>query len=93
MLFWYELISNFRFRGSPCFVLELLIKRNFIEKRPRIIELVIPRPLQISHRLYEGIDLGVTDERDNRGVYACAMRIVGLVVVALDSAERFGRLA
>lgn len=47
--------------------LELLGKGLVVEKGPGVVELVVPRPLQVLHRLHHVVDLFVSHQRQQRG--------------------------
>jgi hypothetical protein len=68
-------ITTLSLRFRLCPLLKLLIKRHIIKKRPRIIELRVPRPFQIAHRLHHAINLIIPHQTQQRGIYPrCALR-------------------
>lgn len=62
VLFWDQLVIALRFCRGARDTLELLRERDLVEEGPRIVELVVPRPFQITHRLYDACKLLVTDK-------------------------------
>ena len=55
-------ISTLCFRFCLCPSLELFVERYVVEKRPRIIKLGVPRPLEILHGLNHAVDFVVTNQ-------------------------------
>lgn len=62
---------------------ELVGKGFVVDEGPGVIEFVIPCALQVLHGLDELVELFVADEGEEGGVYAIAVRIIRIVIVAL----------
>ena len=75
--------------SRPRLLLEFLCERHVVEESPRVVELGIPCPLQIVHAPQKIIYFLIPHQAQYGGVYAGTVRVVGLVVVTLDSAEGF----
>jgi hypothetical protein len=86
-------IAHLGFCSGPRLLLELFRKGLVVEEGPRVIELVIPRALQVLHALQHSLEFLVTYQREDGGIDARAIGRVGCVVVAMDSLQRAGRFA
>ncbi len=86
-------ISHFGLGRCACLLLELLGERLIIEESPRIIELVIPCPLEVMHTLKQIIELLITYQTQKSSVDARAIRVIWCVVVSVDSSQGLWRLA
>lgn len=84
-------VANFGLGGGTRLPLELLIEGLVVEEGPRIIELVVPCPLEIAHRHQHVIQLPVAHEGNNGGVDAVGIGVIGRIVVSFDSSQRLGR--
>jgi hypothetical protein len=60
-------ITALGFRLGLCLSLEFLSEWNVVEERPRVVELVIPRPLEIAHGLEHAVQLFVAYEGQEGG--------------------------
>ena len=56
-------VFTLRFRNRLCLLLEFFGELDVVKKRPRIIELVIPRPLEVSHRHDHIVDFLISHQR------------------------------
>ena len=91
-LFGSHTIAHLRLGRRFRLLLELFCERHIIEEGPWVVKFVIPRPFQILHALQQIVQLLISHEGKDGGVYARAVR-ARCVVVAVDSAERLWRLA
>lgn len=73
-------IVNLRLCFSLCPPLELLRERDVIEEDPRVIELAIPGPFQVTDCRDQIIEFFVSYEGNERGVGASRVGAVGGVV-------------
>jgi hypothetical protein len=85
-------VADLGFCSCSCLLLEIFGEWLVVEEYPRVIELVIPRSLQVGHALQHIVDFLISYQGDDGGVCAGALRIVGCIVVAIDTAQRSGRL-
>jgi hypothetical protein len=83
-------ISDLGLCGCPRLLLELLGEWLVIEEYPRVVELVIPCPLQVAHALQHIVDFFVAHQRYDGGIYTRAVRIIRCIIVAVDSAQWSG---
>lgn len=74
-------------------LLEFFCKGLIIEEGPRIVELVVPRPLKVVHALKHIVELLIAYQTQDGGLDARAVRVVGCVVIAFDSSQRFRGLS
>ena len=77
---------------SPRDCLEFFGERFVVDEGPRIVELMIPCPLEILYGHDELLKLFVADKRQKSSIYTIAVRIFGIIVVALYSTQRLRRL-
>jgi hypothetical protein len=66
-------------------LLEFFGKGFVIDESPWVIELVVPRPLEIAHRRDQIVQLFVPDEGEKGGIDAGGVGAVGGVVVFFSS--------
>ena len=71
-----------RLRDCRCLPLELRSKRHIVKESPRVVELGIPRPLQILHRLHHIIHLFVPHQRKKRRIRPGRIWVVGRIFVS-----------
>ena len=71
--------------------LELLSEGYVVDKSPRVVELVVPSPLEVFHGLDQLDELLIANEGQQCGIDAIAVGIVGVVVVAVNTMQGLGR--
>jgi hypothetical protein len=86
-------IAHLGLGGGLRLLLELFGEGLVVEEGPRVIEFVVPCPLQVVHALQHGLELFVAHQRQDGGIDAGAVCPARCIVVALDPAQRATRLA
>jgi hypothetical protein len=76
-------VPYFCFGSRSSFLLELFGEINIIEECPRIIKLVVPRPLKVRHRLQHITQLLIAHQCHQSRGDSVGIRIIGRVIVAL----------
>jgi hypothetical protein len=68
-------ISTLRFRLSLCEALEFFGEGDVVEERPRVVELRVPRPLEVPHGLHHLFQLRVADKGEYRRIDSRSPRL------------------
>lgn len=69
-----------RIRLSLCLALELCREGFVVEKHPGVIELVIPRSLEILHGLYHALQLTVPNQRQECRAGSILLRVLAFIL-------------
>ena len=91
MLAWNGVVGTVRFGFSLRKSFELFCKGDVVKEGPGVVELVVPGSLEVAHGREEFEEFFITHEREEGGVYARRVWIVGSVIVGAP--ERFRGLA